>query len=114
LTYQAGLSITLLSNNAKMYCEKLFSKTRSNIIGALTANGVIFFDEVNSHVYDKRIYNKQVFKTINYNHSKKWNDSIVQLKSGKIVQIKKIMNMGANLQHCDKNKKINVTFASIQ
>jgi len=98
LAYQAGLSTTLLSNNAKMYCEKLFSKTRSNVTGAVTANGVIFFDEVNSHVYDKCIYNKQVFKTINYNRSKKWNDSIIQLKSGKIVQIQKIMNTSHGCQ----------------
>jgi len=114
LAYQAGLSITLLSNNAKMYCEKLFSKARSNVTGALTANGVIFFDEINSHVYDKCIYNKQVFKTINYNRliiiekMERFNCSTEIRKDSTNTKNNEHFTWVSVYNDCDKDKKINL------
>jgi len=100
MAYRVGVATHSLSNDIKMYCEKLFCQSR------LTRNvevkdGVTFFGSVHSKdaciargtKYDKCVYNGQLYQSKNYTRSKKWNNSIVQLKSGKIAQITEIINL---------------------
>lgn len=43
--------------------------------------------------YKKCIYNGQLYQSKSYTRSKRWNNNIVQLKSGKIVQIFEIISL---------------------
>lgn len=102
LQYKVGLSNDSSTVDATtIYCENLFSRKRSTQ-SAFVENGVTFFgrgisstvDATNRIAFDKCIYKGHAYHlTLNYSRCKKWNDSVVKLKSGKIAQIHQILRM---------------------
>lgn len=97
MTYRVGVAMHSLSNDIKMYCENLFCESRLTQ-SVEVKDGVTFFGHskdvriVRGTKYDKCIYNGQLYQSKNYTRSKKWNNNIVQLKSGKIVEISEIIS----------------------
>lgn len=101
MTYRVGVATHSLSNDVKMYCEKLFCKSRLTQ-SVEVKDGMTFFGSGTHHKdaciakgtkYNKCIYKGQLYQSKSYTRSKRWNNSIVQLKSGKIVQIFEIISL---------------------
>ncbi|XP_029157325.1 uncharacterized protein LOC114929811 [Nylanderia fulva] len=103
LSYKVGMSSSSSPNHVKAFCEQLFMKNQSTV-NVEVNDGVVFYDSqhvyisdsapvTTKRIYNKCIYNNQVYHSKNYKRSKKWNDTIVQLKCGKIVRIDDIINV---------------------
>ncbi|XP_024889701.1 uncharacterized protein LOC112466052 [Temnothorax curvispinosus] len=100
MSYRVGVATNSLSNNVKIYCDKLFGGNRSTVNVEVT-EGVTFFGSgkyfadactAGGLKYEKCVYNGQLYQIKNYTRSKKWNNSIIQLKSKKIAQILEIIS----------------------
>lgn len=86
-----------ISENAANYCKNIFS-SKMCTKSAVTAKNVTFFGANPKNIFESKIdkeferciYNKIVYSSVQYTRSKKWNDSVIYLKNGNFVQIKAI------------------------
>lgn len=83
-----------ISTDAKEFCKKIFTSKKSTK-SAVTAKDVTFlgpnpkniFTSFVNKEFERCIYNDRVYSSNKYSRSKKFDDTVMQLKSGDFVQI---------------------------